>query len=634
MASQVSALKILDWRGLQVMKGEIYFCTQSMAVRVAIDKGHVRDPKFDWMYALVVIANHAPYFLVRDSLEVESGSNVVQMSEPTFWAEVIAKGHALAEIDLVVDYPWVDSTNWPPILQQTFEVPKELRLQISPKDRTLFFVGAPGQSTTISCRKEMLIETLDGLKKTVQYSPQSTQQQLVLRDFPVLTVRTVPGVGYEKEVLCKMTTTLKGEGVSDFGIYQVVDSDGEWRVPYDPTFRSAAIVVHEQKSGLKVGRTMIQLSGGDQNEIVDIVQEMGAITVLDSVGNGIPGAVIVQAGMTIGVTNAEGLAKVPLSERAGKVWFLSKPHDAMSLSSQRLLANPVVYMKAATGVVIDLQSQDLALALEDTLLYSVGNLPFSSVMWVASGQVSQVYGLHTSWGEASGTEVDGEMELDYADYMFELPSSAQQQRVVRIAGVFQVEQETESKIILYDAHEQEIWRDSVAVFPNTVSHRSLLLEDILQTISVQVVDVGGKPVVGANVVTGLGFLLESKLQTNAEGRLSLVVSKKAEIGFQVSKKGYVSQNVVWPLPTGDAIQLESARDLRLQLIDPAGARLAVDVTLTDGISVWHGSTKAQGVFQFDRIPQRALRARITNGGSTFEYEVPAKVEAFTLTHSL
>jgi hypothetical protein len=228
-------------------------------------------------------------------------------------------------------------------------------------------------------------------------------------------------------------------------------------------------------------------------------------------------------------------------------------------------------------------------------------------------------------------ETDGVMEIFDSGYMFELESSPEQERILRVAGVFRIEQEVQSQFVLYDSHQLEIWQDAVTVSPNTLSYRSLLLEDLLQTVFIQVVEPGGAPIAGAHVATRNDGFLDYKNQTNGEGRATLIVSKLAAFQVHVSMEGFVSQSLAWPFAADSAIQLEPARSLRLQVLDSAGARVAVSVVLSDGTSQWHGNTQIDGVFQFQAIPQRRLRARIQSGATVVDYEVPARVETFTLT---
>jgi hypothetical protein len=190
-----------------------------------------------------------------------------------------------------------------------------------------------------------------------------------------------------------MTVSFEGEGLNSREIQLQVNSDGEWPVPYNPAYRSAVILLRDFQTGLQVGRSKISLTGVDQQEAVVVTQQVRTITVLGPQCHGISGAVIVQAGKTIGVTNDHGLAQVSINKDAGKVWFLSQPHDALSLSLARLLGDHIVYMQAAAGVVMKLQSEDLTRTLDTPLLYEINNLPFSSVMCETPNQAGHVYGL-------------------------------------------------------------------------------------------------------------------------------------------------------------------------------------------------------------------------------------------------
>jgi len=638
----VSAIKIKDWLGLQVMQGEMYFCNESQVKRAGVIHGRVGIPVIDWTHALVVIPNHAPHFVDRNTITPLGGTGVLQMPEPTFVADVLAEGHSLTEIELVVDYPWVNSDAWPQVLQQSYTIPTELPLQIHPETRKAYFVGAPGSSTTVSCRKEMLIETLGGLAKTVEFPAQSTKERLVLRDFPLLTIGIEPGSVADPKALCRVSTTLTKQGMDDYGTSVLIQTYryGEWKLPYDPAYTSAAIIVTNHDDGLQLGSIEFELTGSNQLEVVELSQGMTSIFVLDEHENGIPDTVIVQAGATLATTTSAGFARVLLNKDAGKVWFLSSLHDAKAVMPEKLLADPVVYLGAATGVIVSCYSRGSSLTQDNAILFEVEGLSYSTALAEAPGQANEVYGLShyssevgmVAWDFDGVTIVDDGTTFDFASFVFASQLSKQDPSIIRLAGIVEVQQESQVQLILFDAFQQEAWRDSISVSPNQLTTKSIFLDEIFKTISIRVVDAEQNPLVGASVSIGNWFEDEPPSRTDVNGRAALLVSQKANSTLRVQMPGYVSRDVPWPPPAGgDLVSMNLSRQLRIQVLDSGGTRMDVNLILTDGSAQWYGGTKASGVFQFSGIPQGKLRARITQGNSVREFEVPANVETFTLT---
>lgn len=641
LAPAISTITITDWLGDRVMHGKIYFCDDSETRLTAFSNGRAIIPSFDWTHVLVVIQNHSPHLFGRDSIESSERPNDIQMPSPTFAAQVSTEGPSWTDIQLAVDYPWVDTGTWPQSLKKNFLIPTEIPLHIDSKSHTTYFVGVSPSSTTISCRSDILIEEGDRLSKAVQYSHNSLNERVVLHDFPLLTIRAQLGPGFPLESLCDVSVTLKEIGLGEHRISGQTDlsRDWKWSKPYDPAYTMAYVAVTDKVSGYEVGSAEIELTGHDQEEVIELSQRMLSISVLDESGIGVPGAVIVQAKSTLAITDSSGYAEIDINLDAGKIWILSRPHDAKSISPEALVATPVVLLNSATGVVFQCNLSNRGPLFQEDILLEVDGLSYSAALWEAPIQASQVYGfsvyyaelMEMDWSVFLGADA-GEIEVVGSSYVFGVKPSDQLQGNIQLAGIFDIEKETIAQVTLFDGHQQEAWHGSVPVLPNELATITLNFDDLFRTISIRVVREDGTPLVDANVSTGpfIGFFPSP---TNSDGTATLLVSQKDDVLLQVEATGFVSRKFLYPPSIStDLIQMTPARQLRIQVVDKEGNRVDVKLELHDGDSQWHGDTKAQGVFQFKDVPQKTLRARIVSNGTDIEYEVPSMVETYTLTY--
>ena len=630
----ISEIIIMDWLGRQVVRGEIYFCDDSRVTQASLAEGHVANPGFPWTHALVAAQNHAPLLMGRESVTPSGATGILRMPDPTFVAQVQAENFPAAEIKLVVDYPWVDREGWPTPLLEEFQIPDALALRMDPATETTFFVGAPGMSTTVACRNKVSIVTPEGLSKAVEYSPQSTERKVVLRRYPFLTVGTRSAANSTLETPCRVSITLKESGMHDHETSKLVDADrySEWGLPYDPAYSSAYVVVRGEKSGVQLGQAEVQLTGSDQLEVIELRQEIHTISVLDMQGFAVPGVVIVQAGATLATTDSAGTAQVALNKEAGTVWFLSRPHDALSALPDQLLAEPIVYLHAASGIAIQCPSADQASMVANTGRFEAQGLTFSAALWEAPNQSCQVYGFEIVSGSTYSMDFGGGITVSGDRFTFRLKPSASHPLQLSLAGIFEVQEETQADLLCSDGFEQEAWRESVQVIPHEIRFLDFLPEGVFETISFRVIDAKGNPLEGAAVSTGPWAGLDPIIPTGPDGSATLLVSGEAETVLLVESEGFVSRRVPWPFPAGeDVLRLEKSRPLRIQLLDPSGNRVEAGLVLRDGDSKWHGGSPSTGVFQFTGVPIGTLVAQVTQGGSVQEYAVPPVVEMHSIT---
>lgn len=616
-------LMVLNWLEERPPRGKIFFANNTVAVQSHLYQGLTDLPSLEWTHVLVSIANHAPYVVRRETLVQAGGNLVVKMPDPTFQAQVNAPGHSVVGVQLVVDYPWVDPAAWPAALREAFPIPSAVRLEIDAQSQSTYFVGAPDTATTVRSKGQLLIETAEGLKKSVAYPADSLDEVIVLTSYPRLTLSIDPGQlnplpqGYDIGI------RFRGDGGSDHQSSQKVAAQpaATWTLPYDPTFTKATVTVRDQKSGNQLGGAQIELSGEDQHAIIVLDQTQLVLTVLDPMGRGVPNALVVQSGATIGITDAAGTTTLPLSHQAGAVWILSREHDVLKMTVPELVANPVAHLDLATGIVLQFASAEQAAAFAAAGDIDVQGLTFSMVYQEADHQATQVYGLTVSYGESS----EG-----WASYVFNGTPDPQDLTTVRVAGVFQVTQETKVQLVIKDSYHLEAFRESLVIYPHQQSTVYLAENDLFQSIEVRLVDTDGQAIAGAEVSTGpwAGLLTEV---TDGDGRATLLVTKKADLVILAQKPGFVEASVAWPVgKQSHEISLHAARKLTVQILDASGSRSDQKIYLTDGTIRWRGVQRSQGVYEFEAVPKGELRAKLADDESTQEWVVPADTASFTL----
>lgn len=184
---------VLNWPEERPPQGKLYFANNTMAVQCHLYQGLADLPSLEWTHLLVSMANHAPYVVRRETLGQAGGNLVATMPDPTFQAQVKAPGHSVVGVQLVVDYPWVKPATWPAALREAFPIPSAVRLEIDAQTQSTYFVGAPDTATTVRSKGQLLIETAEGLKKSIAYPADSLDKVIVLTAYPRLTLRIDPG---------------------------------------------------------------------------------------------------------------------------------------------------------------------------------------------------------------------------------------------------------------------------------------------------------------------------------------------------------------------------------------------------------------------------------------------------------
>jgi len=626
-SAPATQLRVLNWLEEQVSSGKVYFASEDIAAESQLSRGIASVPAWEWTHVLITIQNHAPYLATRESLPISGGSVTVQMPYPTFQARVETPNQSLLGVKLRVDFPWVETASWPKALQETFPLPKSLPLAIDAPTQMTYFVGAPGTSTTVQSHGDFLIETPEGLKQSVAYSAGAVHEVLLLSHYPQLTLTVDPGQLSPVPDFYHIEVRLRGNGVGDHQFSHTLPAQPEdsWRIPYSPSFTEAVVTVRDQREGNQLGGARIPLEGRDQQATILLEQSQLVLSVLNSQGNGVADAMIVQAGATIGITDPSGTTSLNLSGQAGAVWVLSRDHDAFPTTVDALVANPVVTVQDAAGLVLQFSSAEAASAFANAGDLNLQGIHFSPVYEDCPKQAPLVYGLAVSYGEGTS----GPWGSSYS-YVFSCIPDAANPATVRAAGVFEVTQETEVQLVVQDSHLLEAYRESVTIYPNQITSISMPTEGLFETIEVRIADAEGNALAGAEVSTGpfAGLITTS---SNREGLVQLTVAHNADFKLLTQMPGYVEARTPWPLPEqGKVIQLEKARKLTVQILDAHGSRTDQEMVLTDGSRLWFGAKRSEGVYEFEAVPIGELRAKLRDGKTTKDWIVAPEIANYTL----
>ncbi len=620
-------LIVFNWLEERVPEGRLYFANQDMAVQGYLSRGSVSLPAWEWTHVLISIQNHAPYLATRESLPISGGSVTVQMPDPTFQARVETPNQSLLGVKLRVDFPWVETASWPKALQETFPLPKSLPLAIDAPTQMTYFVGAPGTSTTVQSHGEFLIETPEGLKQSVAYSAGAVHEVLLLSHYPQLTLTMDPGQLSPVPDFYHIEVRLRGNGVSDHQFSHTLPAlpEDSWRIPYNPSFTEADVTVRDQREGNQLGGAKIPLEGRDQEATILLEQSQLVLSVLNSQGNGVADAMIVQAGATIGITDPSGTTSLNLSDQAGEVWILSRDHDAIATTVDALVANPVVTIQDATGLVLEFSSAEAATAFASAGDLNLQGIGFSPVYEDCPKQAPLVYGLTVSYGEG----ISGPWGTSFS-YVFSCIPDVANPETVRAAGVFEVTQETEVQLVIQDSHLLEAHRESVTIYPNQITSIPMPTEDLFETIEVRIADAEGNALAGAEVSTGPWAGIVT-INSDREGLVQLTVANKAEVELLTQMPGYVEARTPWPLPEqGRVIHLQKARKLTVQILDAHGTRTDQEMVLTDGNRLWFGAKRSEGVYEFEAVPISELRAQLRDSKTAKDWIVAPEITNYTL----